>query len=194
MKNLSDTELLALMKQDNEQAFSCLIDRYSSVLFRHLLRRTQCPADAQEILQDIFISLWNKRLTLYAEDTIYPYLFRAAKYEVIDWYVKSERKVRREMVLMTEEYLVDFPVEDFLIARELNDLLNAEIAKMPSTMKTVFQLSREDSLSVKEIAEKLSLSEQTVKNNITIALKRLRYTLKHEHYVVISAVLLSRLH
>lgn len=182
------------MKQDNEQAFSCLIDRYHPVLFRHLLRRTQCLSDAQEILQDIFISLWSKRLSLYAEDTIYPYLFRAAKYEIINWYVKSERKVRREVVLLTEEHLIDFPAEDFLIARELSDLLHAEIAKMPSTMKAVFQLSREDMLSVKEIAEKLAISEQTVKNNITIALKRLRYRLKHEHYLVISAVLLSRLH
>jgi len=183
------------MKEDNEQAFSCLIDRYHSVLFRHLLRRTQSPADAQEILQDIFISLWNKRLSVYAEESIYPYLFRAAKYEIIDWYVKTERKVHRAAVLLEDDnYQVDFPAEDFLMARELSELLNAEIAKMPATMKTVFQLSRDESLSVKQIAQTLSISEQTVKNNITIALKRLRHTLKHEHYMVISAVILSGLH
>ncbi len=182
------------MKQDNEQAFSCLIDRYNSVLFRHLLRRTQSAADAQEILQDIFISLWNKRSSIYAEETIYPYLFRAARYEIIDWYIKTERKIKREAMLLTDEYLVDFPAEDFLIARELNELLNDEIARMPDTMKKVFQLSREDALSVKEIAHTLSISEQTVKNNITIALKRLRHTLKHEHYVMIPVVILMGLH
>lgn len=182
------------MKQDDEQAFSCLIDRYSSVLFRHLIRRTQSPADAQEILQDIFISFWNKRLYLNAEETIYPYLFRAAKYEIIDWYIKTERKIKREALLLTQEYQIDFPAEDFLMARELKELLNAEIEKMPVTMKTVFQLSREESLSVKEIAQVLSISEQTVKNNMTIALKRLRHTLKHEHYIIVSAVILARLH
>lgn len=182
------------MRQDNEQAFSCLIDRYDSVLFRHLLRRIQSAADAQEILQDIFISLWNKRALVYAQETIYPYLFRAARYEIIDWYTKSKKKILHQELLLAEEYLIDFPAEDFLIAAELNDLLNAEVAKMPATMKSVFELSRNESLSVKEIAASLSLSEQTVKNNITLALKRLRLTLKQEHYVVISAIILSKLH
>lgn len=182
------------MKQDNELAFSCLIDRYNPVLFRHVLRRTQSAVDTQEILQDIFISLWNKRHSLYVEETIYPYLFRAAKYEVIDWYVKTEKRLIKEAVLLTGEYQVEFPAEDFLLASELSALLDAEIAKMPYNMKTIFQLSREDLLTAKEIAHRLSLSEQTVKNNITIALKRLRYTLRHEHYVIISAVFLSGLH
>lgn len=182
------------MKQNNELAFSCLIDRYDAVIFRHLLRRIQSVADAQEILQDIFISLWNKRATVYVDETIYPYLFRAAKYEIIDWYTKSKKKILHQDLLLAEEYLFDFPAEDFLIAGELNDLLNAEVAKMPATMKTVFELSRNESLSVKEIANSLSISEQTVKNNISIALKRLRVTLKQEHYVVISAIILSKLH
>lgn len=181
------------MKENNEQAFACLIDRYDAVLFRHLLRRIQSVADAQEILQDIFISLWNKRAVIYADETIYPYLFRAAKYEIIDWYAKSKKRILKEELLLSEEYQVDFPAEDFLIAGELNELLNAEVAKMPPTMKTVFEMSRNESLSVKEIAARLSISEQTVKNNISIALKRLRVTLKHEHYVIISSVILFRL-
>lgn len=193
MKHHSDPALLALIQDDNEQAFACIIDRYQPVLLRYILRRTQSVADAQEILQDIFIAFWNKRSSLYIEESIYPYLFCAAKFEVIDWYVKNDRKVLRENLLLTDEYQVDFPAEDFLIARELNEILESEIAKMPPTMKSVFELSRNESFSVKEIAQKLSISEQTVKNNITIALKRLRHTLKHEHYVIIAAITISSL-
>lgn len=168
------------MKQDNERALGCLIKRYQPVLFRRLLNRTQSTADAQEILQDIFISLWNKRHTVSTEVTIYPYLFSAAKYELVDWYVKTERKNYRETVHLTSDSQVVFPAEDFLMAGELREMLRAEVAKMPLTMKTVFRLSREELLSVKEIAQSLSLSEQTVKNNITAALKRIRHLLKAE--------------
>lgn len=182
-----------MIKNDNELAFACLIDRYQSTLFRYIFRRTQSAADAQDILQDIFIAFWNKRHIIHADETIYPYLFRAAKFEVIDWYVKNDRKVLRENILSEEKYEIDFPAEDFLIARELNQILKSEIDKMPPTMKSVFQLSREEYLSVKEIAQLLAISEQTVKNNISFALKRLRHTLKHEHFMVISAVVLSSL-
>ncbi len=181
------------MRQDNEQAFSCLIDRYQPVLFRHLLRRTQSPVDAQEILQDIFIAFWNKRQTIICEETIYPYLFQAAKYEIIDWYVRSQRSIRREELLLSSEPAVDFPAEDVLMARELEQLLEIEIEKMPGMMKAVFKLTRNELLSIKETAQRLSVSEQTVKNNISFALKRLRYVLKREHYVIISAIVFARL-
>ncbi|MBE9598477.1 RNA polymerase sigma factor [Pedobacter sp. MC2016-24] len=181
------------MQENNEQAFSCLMNRYHHVLFRHISRRIQSADDAAEILQDIFISLWNKRFSVYAEESIYPYLFRAAKYETIDWIVKRQKQIARESVLLAQEEQYDFPAEDVLIARELNDLLTAEVNRMPPTMRAVFQLSREQSLSVSDIAKSLSLSEQTVKNNISFALKRLRVTLKQEHYLTVAAAILSAL-
>ncbi|HWW39752.1 MAG TPA: sigma-70 family RNA polymerase sigma factor [Pedobacter sp.] len=193
MKNLSDSALLSLMGQDNELAFSCLIDRYHSTLFRHLLRRTQSPDDTQEILQDIFISLWNKRKTLHSSESIYPYLFSAAKYEVIYWFVKSERNVRREALLSALKPSISFSAEDTLMATELENLLNIEVAKMPSTMKAIFQLSRNELLSVKEIAERLHISEQTVKNNTSAALKRLKCVLKREDYVIVFLAVLFTL-
>lgn len=181
------------MQENNERAFSCLMERYRDVLFRHISRRIQSAADAAEILQDIYISLWNKRFSIHIEESIYPYLFSAAKYEILDCLVKREKEIAKTSVLLMQQEQFDFPVEEVLMAGEMQRLLEAEVDKMPETMKAVFQLSREESLSVKEIALVLSLSEQTVKNNISIALKRLRLSLKEEHYVVVAAAILSAL-
>lgn len=191
MKRLSDAQLLSLMQENNERAFSCLMERYNDILFRHISRRTQSADDAAEILQDIFIAMWNKRFSVYAEDSIYPYLFQAAKFEIIDWHLKKEKQIHKESLMALQEEQFDFPVEEVLMAKELQDLLDAEINKMPATMKEIFQLSRTQALSVKEIAAALSISEQTVKNNISMALKRLRHTIKEEHYFAIAATVLS---
>lgn len=63
--------------------------------------------------------------------------------------------------------------EDDLMAKELAQLIEQEVEEMPSTMKNVFTLSRHHALSIKDIALQLSLSEQTVKNNISLAINRL---------------------
>ncbi len=184
---------MALMRENSQKALSQLIDRYSDVLLRHISRRTGSAEDAAEILQDIFISLWNKRNVVEIKETIYPYLFSAAKYEIIDWMLSTKKKIAREQVLLLEEEHYDFPVEDVLMARELNDLLYVEVEKMPATMKAIFYMSREKSLSVKEIANLLSLSEQTVKNNLTMALKRLRLTLNQQQYTFVAVGILYAL-
>lgn len=193
MKNLSDPELLSLIRENNERAFSHLVDRYSSVLTRHVTRRIKSVEDASEILQDVFMSLWNKRFSIQVEETIYPYLFKAVKYEIIDWLIKTEKQVTKAQLLLLEAEQYDFPEEDVLIAKELNELLYAEVNRMPSTMKTIFYMSREKSLSVKEIAKALSLSEQTVKNNLSSALKRLRLTLNKEHYLLVATGIICAL-
>lgn len=181
------------MRENNQMAFSCLVDRYNAVLFRHTTRRIKSAEDAAEILQDVFLSLWNKRTSLYIEESFYPYLFKAVKYEIIDWLIKTEKQIAKEQLLLHEAGQYDFPAEDVLIAKELNELLYAEVNKMPATMKTIFYLSREQSLSVKEIAKMLSISEQTVKNNLSLALKRLRLTLSQDHYLLVATTILYAL-
>jgi RNA polymerase sigma factor (sigma-70 family) len=194
VRNFSDIELFALIQQDNEKAFAALMDRYDKILFRHINKRIKSINDSQEILQNIFLSFWNNRLRIKIEETAYPYLFKSARYEVIDWSVKMIKQIAREALLLDREVDFELPVEQIIIAKELNDFLQNEVANMPQTMRTVFRLSREDRMPVKEIALYLCLSEQTVKNNITLALQRLRLSLKQEHYTIIAGILLASLH
>ncbi|KAF5271797.1 hypothetical protein FQR65_LT17581 [Abscondita terminalis] len=88
IKNMFD-----VIKNNNTQAFRFLFDSlgYS---FSFLSERTHSVTDTEDILQEVFLSLWNKRTKIEVGDSIYPYLFKAARYEVIDWMVKSEKRVK----------------------------------------------------------------------------------------------------
>lgn len=180
MKTWSDSELFEVLKKDNKMAFSILFDRYSDILFRFIYKRTDSVPDAEDILQEVFISMWNKRDKIVVSDSIYPYLFKAAKYEVIDWMIKSEKKNRHLEFLNInkDQYLICTASEDEMMAKELACLLEHEMESMPSTMRSVFRLSRTENMSIKEIANKLSLSEQTVKNNVSMAMSRLKIRIK----------------
>lgn len=180
MKTWSDSELFDELKKDNKMAFSVLFDRYSDILFRFIQKRIESVPDVEDIIQEVFISMWNRRSKIQVGNSIYPYLFKAAKYEMIDWLVKSEKRNRHldYLGINKDQYLVATTSEDELIAKELASLVENEMARMPDTMRSVFRLSRSEEMSIKDIANQLSLSEQTVKNNVSMALNRLKFKLK----------------
>ena len=181
MKELSDKELFDVVREGDTQAFSVLFDRYGETLLSFILKRIGSITDAEDILQDVFASLWNRRHKIEIQDSIYPYLFKAAKYEVIDWMVRDQKRISHfeQLVLpLKNEPAAPNDSEEQLMAKELSFFLDNEIAKMPLTMQSAFNLSRVEGLSIKEIAFRLSISEQTVKNNISLALSRLKLKVK----------------
>jgi RNA polymerase sigma-70 factor (ECF subfamily) len=190
MKKLTDAELFRMIQQDNERAFSALFDRYKASVFRHVYQRINADAETEDIVQNIFISLWRNRQTIVIEDTFRPYLMGAAKKSVFAYYTLSAREIKNNYLLRDREEPVAYPEEEFIIARELEELVQHEVQKMPFTMGQAFQLSRKEQLSVREIAEMLNISEQTVKNNITMALQRLRGKLSARQIIHVLPIIL----
>jgi RNA polymerase sigma factor (sigma-70 family) len=137
--------------------------------------------DAKDIVQEIFISLWNNRHQIQSA-ALFPYLSKSAFYAVIDWQLLNKKNISRYHLLLENDEPSVFPVENHVIASELRQELMEEVEKMPDTTKTVFRMSRIDHKSVKEIAAAMHLSEQTVKNNISIALKQLRKRMVSEKF------------
>jgi RNA polymerase sigma-70 factor (ECF subfamily) len=183
MKELPDDELFKLIQADSERAFSILFDRYKTSLYRHLFQRIRSEMETEDILQNIFISLWRNRQTIVINDSVLPYLLGAAKKSVFAHYASTAKAIENSHLLQSADELFEYPEEEFLIAREVEELLQQEVEKMPAMMKQAFQLSRKEHLTVREIAARLSISEQTVKNNITMALQRLRRKL-NPHQIV----------
>lgn len=188
MKNYSDANLFMLVQQDNERAFAVLYDRYKLALFRHVYKRTGLESEAEEILQNIFISLWRNRHKIVIADALSPYLYGAAKKAVLELYASTKKKLKREHLLSCTEEALDFSVEDHIAAQELEVVLKAEVNRMPSTMKKAFELSRNENLTIKQIASVLEVSEQTVKNNITMAIKILRGKIKTSYLIQITPI------
>jgi len=180
MKNLPDNQLFSLIQEGNERAFATLFDRHKSRLFRHICQKTSSVYDTEEIMQTIFISLWNNRHSIVIEESALPYLYGAARNSVLYYFVRNSKSQAIESLTNVQEPS-DFTQEDYMVARDLENFIDDVVNKMPATMRRSFELSRKENLSVKEIAERMELSEQTVKNNLTMALQKLRLKLADKH-------------
>lgn len=180
--NQTDTELWQQVQQEDPAAFSFLFERYWEEMFVMAFRRLADEATAKDIVQNIFIQTWENRLQITVGETLRPYLFTALKYSVIRHIYRVARHGTSDLPLS----LHSLPVEtgdhegDLQEFEALQKKLQSEIAGMPDRMREVFILRHEQELSIKEIALRLSVSEQTVKNQLHSALKRLRFRLQDQ--------------
>ncbi|MBK1440703.1 sigma-70 family RNA polymerase sigma factor [Parapedobacter sp. ISTM3] len=195
MERHTDADLLALIRQDDHQAFSRLMGKYRAALVGYIRKRVGSGQEAEDHVQDIFLSLWQNRHQVGPDPSgsLAGYLYTAAKYTVIDCYAKRRSEIPYgdmlgEILDIAAHEQVD---TDYLVA-ELQAIIGHEIAQMPNRLRQAYQLSREENLSIKEIARQLMLSEQTIKNNISAALYQLRSAIRRYKEGVLAAVILLR--
>ena len=171
--------LIRELKKHSRKAFDEIYRLYARRLLAYCKQYTKNMEDAEEIVQDVFVQLWNNRVFIRQEETLRSLLFLMSKHRLIDAYRSHlNAPVYEDYV----DYQSSFAIEDttyHLEYEEFRKELQQALATLPTTQRHVIELSRLRELSNKEIAEKLSLSEQTVKNQLSLGLKALRGKLKH---------------
>ncbi|WP_157986573.1 RNA polymerase sigma factor [Chitinophaga alhagiae] len=169
LKNYSDATLVGLLKENSEQAFREIYDRHWKSLYETAFRKTS-PEDAGDLVQEIFLYLWKKRGTLQLEAQLNTYLHAALRHKIIDHYrLRAQRGLYYENILPGGA--LSSPDYE---TKELNGIIRAAVERMPSRMREIFILNRDGGLPSAEIARKLSLSDQTVRNQISTAIHRIR--------------------
>ncbi|NHA05160.1 sigma-70 family RNA polymerase sigma factor [Mucilaginibacter sp. HC2] len=169
----TDQELIAALQKGDEAAFKTLYEKYWAEVYTMIYRRIGDVDDSKDIVQNIFVNIWISRKNIIAEKSLAPWLNTAARTKAISHYKKKYASINRDTSFqndLPEHYSPEFNLE----AKELESVFKDEIEKMPDTMQKTFLLSRYENKSIREIAIELSLSEQTIKNNISQALERLR--------------------
>ncbi len=177
---------LLLLKAGNEQAFEFVYTRFATAIYNYVYRRVRIKEPAEEIVQEIFVSLWNKRENLQITTSLESYLFGAAKYKILS-FIRSEqvrKKYAAEFTLFAcGKY--DNSVEELADLRDLQLTLNEKISELPEKCQTAFRMSRMDHEPIPQIAEKMNISTRTVENYISQALKHLRTSLGELLIVII---------
>lgn len=176
-QTISDGELLHSIKtEDNAAAFEVLFNRYWKELYAKACQRVDKDV-AKDLVQEVMTTLWRRRKDIFTfeDGEIGRYLFTAIKYRVISHYAYSGTEIRNHALF---DALIDQAPANSLETKELSEFIESEINSLPARMQQVFRMSREDDLSIADIAARLNLSEQTVKNQLTEALKRLRASIK----------------
>jgi RNA polymerase sigma-70 factor (family 1) len=174
---LSDELLTKLLHAGDAGAFREIYNRYWQKLFHTALAKTHSQQIAEELVQNIFIAVWEKRAIAKIEN-LEAYLVRAMKYKIIN-YIQSMLATEKHLKVMSDHIAKEEnDSETQLLLHELNLAIHTAIEKLPAKTKAVFKLSREESHTVKEIAQLMNLSEKAVEYHITQSLKLMRLHLK----------------
>lgn len=170
-----DDELMEQVRLGDVQAFTCLYDRYGSCLLHYAVSLMHSKEDAADILQEIFVSLWNRREELQFNHSLKAWLYQAVRFQVAKYIHQSTRKrdFLEQMITVAQQTDLQSP-QRMLEGRELDYALKRTINTMPARMREVFVLSREAQLSHREIGHKLNIAESTVKKLVQNALRFIR--------------------
>jgi RNA polymerase sigma-70 factor (family 1) len=191
MQSVSDHELISAIRNGSERHFKQLFDIYWSKLYIVANNVLRNEADAEDIVQELFIDLWNRRATLVI-DNLGGYLFTATRYSVAKKLAK--RPLQKRHVELFEAILDNADLGASLETNDLIDFIRSKISHLPDRCKEVFELSRFEQLSNNEIANRLDISTSTVENQINKALKNLRddNTIQNELTHLIFILLLTQ--
>ncbi|OOQ61411.1 RNA polymerase sigma factor [Mucilaginibacter pedocola] len=179
-QQVSDTELLLRIKDGDHSSFDLLFDRYWERLYRAALARVDDDSVAQDIVQELFIKLWERRHKLTIQLSLENYLLSAVRFSVISHFrSKNVNEVRLDDALQRVE-LLEASINENAGYFELEKTLEDALSKMPDMLQKVYQL-RSENKPVKQIAGELGVAEQTVKNYISEVLRRLRIAIIEKH-------------
>ncbi|WP_166336239.1 RNA polymerase sigma factor [Sphingobacterium chungjuense] len=187
MEMLQDNQLMHAIRAGNEQAFAQFFDEYWEYLYREAYFRLKNHDDAEDIVQEIFTSLWQNRETTTINISIKAYLAGALKNKLIRHYTKNNLHQETVDHLLRQMTVFEEGVLDAITAKEIQHTINQAIHHFPKNMRDIILL-RMQSFTIAEISKALSLSPQTVKNNTTMGLKQLKDILSKEHPEVSSSL------
>jgi RNA polymerase sigma-70 factor (family 1) len=178
LEGSTDGELMDLIRKDNRAAFNLLYKRHWPSLLDSAYQRLKDEAIAEELVQEVFLNLYLKRLTIVITTSVPAYLHTVLKYKVLD-------EIRAKLVRNTyrEEWLnrpaaVAEDAHTLLVNKELSQLILQLSDQLAPKCREVFLLKHQLQLSNKSIAEKLQIAEKTVEGHVSLARKTLKNLLK----------------
>ncbi len=176
-QSYSELELLSAFKSGDDNAFTALYQLYWERLFQHALAMTSCEDLAKDIVQETFIELWDRLRSQDIQVSLRSYLFITVRNRTLN--LMARGKVQMKYLESLRSYLEkgESCTDHLLRERQLQEQIDQQVASLPDRMRVIFEMSRKDLMTYKEIAEQLSLSDKTVKKQVSNALKILRIKL-----------------
>jgi RNA polymerase sigma-70 factor (ECF subfamily) len=170
----TETLLISQLKKGSSKAFDRLYRMYVKRLYAYCLQFTKSPEDSEEIVQDVFVKLWTDRERIRQEDTLCSLLFIMTKHHLISAFRSKINQPAYEEYMNCKETMSMDDAGQQLEYRDFIAKFKKALHTLPTTQQKVIVLSKMKAFSNKEIAEELALSEQTVKNSLSVGLKKLK--------------------
>jgi len=172
-------EIQLRLSQGDEAAFKTLYDYYSPRLYQFAYAIIHSREMAEEIVADVFVQIWQKRVRIGSLDNLNWYLHITTRNIAYSYNRKNNRRKNfnfEEAVL--SNYQVHATPEEILIGQEVLQVINQAINELPPKCKLIFRLIKEDDLKYREVAELLHLTLKTVENQMGIAIKKIHEVIR----------------
>lgn len=189
---LSDNDLIALVKNGDNSAYAEIYNRYWGIMFIHAFKMLDDRDEAEDVVQEVFINLWTRTGDLNLSDNLNSYFFSSVRNKVLNLMRGKKRRAGHiDLFSMYVEDSVNLTLER-IHEKELSEAIEEVIQSLPTKMKEVFELSRKDLLTHRQIAEKLNISEKTVKRQVSNVLKILRNKLNWPDSLILAVILFNK--
>ncbi|ODS77824.1 MAG: hypothetical protein ABS46_17735 [Cytophagaceae bacterium SCN 52-12] len=169
--------LVSLLAVGSEEAFEEIYDLFWDKLLKFVRSKIKSRESAEEIVQEIFVDLWEKRETQQIRH-LSGYLFRSARNKVLDALRAQIVRDQHRDYFFRQNNRKDSGTEASLAFQDLSDAVHISLTRMPEKTREIFRMNRFEFLTVREISSRLQLSERTVEYHIAHALRILRFYLK----------------
>ncbi len=182
---MGDNEVLfAKVKNGDEVAFEILFKSFYASLTHFANAYLQDLDEAEEIVQSIFVNIWEKKEHIIIETSFKSYIYQSVKNKCLNYLRNKKTQSKHLTIIDAKDYEDDHAIES-MSSDEINQQLYFALEELPPKCKQIFQLSRLEGLKHKDIAEKLDLKVKTIENQIGIALKFLRTKLVDHLYLLV---------
>ncbi|MEZ5038424.1 MAG: RNA polymerase sigma-70 factor [Saprospiraceae bacterium] len=163
--------------------FETLFKTHFQLLCNFAMQYVQDADAAQDICQKVFIALWEKREQIDTKQSIPSYLFTSVKNRCLN-YIRDHKKYRSRILDLDGDDMGWTVEEDYFSMEELKEKIEVALSTLPEKCRLVFEMSRYQQMTYKEIAEELDIAQKTVEAHMTKAMKSLRMQLKDYLYIL----------
>jgi len=191
--SISDGLLVLRIRQDDKNAFKSLYNRYSRKIYFFSLKYLRNESEAEELVQSVFINIWENRETLDANVSVKSYIYKAAVNHIYNHLKRKAIRARYTESEISKGEIYSNQTYEQVFLHDLESTLSTIVETLPSQQKKIFLLSRIEGLSYKEIAGKLDVSVRTVENQMYRSLKIIKNSLKSEIIQVLLWILLLQI-
>lgn len=183
-----EEKLIIKISEGDEESFTFLFYHYGAIIHPVVLKIVKEEAAAEDVVAEVFLKLWINRKELTAVTNLAGYIYRMATNFSI-----NHLKRNRTAAHILQEIHLDLPsqeatAEEQFTVQELKKSIHKAVAGLPDQRRRVYELSREKGLSRKEIADLLQISENTVKNQLRIALRHIQESIQKDHGILIAGI------
>ena len=171
---VDEKELVSLLQKGDKGAFGELYHRYKHKLYCNFRKLVKSESQAEELLQHLFVKIWENRFSLDADKVFKAYLFRIAENLVYDFFRKATRDKNIEATLMTVATENYSHIEEAIYSKEREAIISRAVASLPPQRRHVFTLCKLEGKTYEEVSVELGISTSTINDHIVKATRSVR--------------------